>query len=96
MEKLNVINDATQAAKYEEFLATISRRYIENCNEVLIEEILAHAQKRRETLNQYWTKLRSKYNEQDSLIGKRFQFSQNVHVFNCIKKWFGSEFFHSL
>lgn len=45
-EKLNVTNDVTQAAKYEEFLAIISRRYIENCNEVLIEEIIEHAQKR--------------------------------------------------
>lgn len=45
-EKLNVVSDATQAARYEEFLANISRRYIENCTEVLIEEILEHAQKR--------------------------------------------------
>lgn len=31
-------------------------------------------------LREHWTKLRSKYNEQDALIGKRFSDNENVRV----------------
>lgn len=62
--------DVTQAEKYEEFLANVSRRYMDNCNEVLREEILEHAQKRGNELRERWTRLRTKYNELDALIGK--------------------------
>lgn len=64
------MTDTTQAIKYEEFLANVSRRYIENCTEVLKEDILEHAQKRANDLRDQWTKLRMKYNELDTLMGK--------------------------
>lgn len=73
------MTDVAQAAKYEEFLANVSRRYIDNYTEVLKEEILEHAQKRANELRDLWTKLRTKYNELDTLIGmwkmqRNFQF----------------------
>lgn len=64
------MSDRTQAAKYEEFLANVSRRYIENCSEVLKEDILEHAQNRAEELRELWTKLRIKYNEMNALMGE--------------------------
>lgn len=63
------MTDASQAAKYEEFLANVSRRYIENYSEVLKEDILEHAQRRANELREQWTRLRTKYNELDALIG---------------------------
>lgn len=69
-ENLNVITDTKQAAKYEEFLANVSRRYIDNCSEVLKEDILEHAQKRANDLREQWSILRVKYNELDSLMCK--------------------------
>ena len=68
------MTDTTQAAKYEEFLANVSRRYIENCSEVLKEDILEHAQKRANNLRELWTKLRIKYNELDALMGELLLF----------------------
>lgn len=73
-EKLNVMTDLEQAAKYEEFFANVSRRYMDNCGEVLKDEILNHAQKRGNDLRERWTKLRTKYNELDALIGKKYKF----------------------
>lgn len=66
------MTDIEQAAKYEEFLANVSRRYIENCTEVLKEDILEHAQKRTNDLRDLWTKLRMKYNELDALMCEDF------------------------
>lgn len=71
-EQLNVIGDVTQSEKYEEFLANVSRRYIDNCVEVLREEILEHAQTRANELRERWTKLRTKYNELDALLSEKF------------------------
>lgn len=68
------MTDTTQAAKYEEFLANVSRRYIENCSEVLKEDILEHAQTRANNLRELWTKLRMKYNELDALMGEHLPF----------------------
>lgn len=67
------MTDNTQAAKYEEFLANVSRRYIENYSEVLKEDILEHAQKRANHLRELWTKLKLKYNELDALICERIR-----------------------
>lgn len=72
-ESLNVMIDVAQAAKYEEFLANVNRRYIENFSEVLKEDILEMAQKRADELRAMWTTLRMKYNELDALMGKPFE-----------------------
>lgn len=64
------MTDIAQAAKYEEFLANVNRRYIENLGEVLKEDILEIAQKRADELRAMWTTLRMKYNELDALMGK--------------------------
>ena len=69
-ESLNVITDIQQSIKYEEFMANVSRRYIENCGEVFREDILEHAQKRAMVLREMMENLRSKYSELDSLLGK--------------------------
>lgn len=68
-EKLNVITDIQQAVKYEEFMASMSRRYMEDMTKVLKGEILEHAQKRASDLMQQYTRLRSLYAEQDALVG---------------------------
>lgn len=73
VEKLNVMTNINQAVKYEEFLANIGRRYIDNSNEILKEEILEHAQKRANDLREQWTNLRTKYDEMDNLICKFFK-----------------------
>lgn len=68
--------DVAQAAKYEEFLANVNRRYIENFSEVLKEDILEMAQKRADELRAMWNTLRMKYNELDALMGKPFEWNQ--------------------
>lgn len=65
------MTDIQQSVKYEEFMANISRRYIENCGEVFREDILEHAQKRAMVLRETLENLRKKYNELDTLMGKR-------------------------
>lgn len=83
-EKLNVITDIQQAVKYEEFMASMSRRYMDDMTKVLRGEILEHAQKRASDLMQQYTRLRSLYAEQDALIGKSngsindFDFSSSI------------------
>lgn len=69
-EKLNIAMDVDQAAKYEEFIASISRRYMADTVKTLKQEILEHARKRANQLLEKYTKLRSLYTELDSLIGK--------------------------
>lgn len=64
------MTDIQQSVKYEEFMANISRRYIENCGEVFREDILEHAQKRAMVLREMLENLRRKYNELDALLGK--------------------------
>lgn len=64
------MTDTAQAAKYEEFLANVNRRYVENFSEVLKEDILEIAQKRADELRAMWTTLRMKYNELDALMGR--------------------------
>lgn len=68
-EKLNVIADIEQAIKYEEFMAGMSRRYMDDMTKALKSEILGHAQKRANELMHQYTRLRSLYTEQDALIG---------------------------
>lgn len=68
-EKLNVITDIQQAMKYEEFMASVSRRYMDDMTKMLRSEILEHAQKRASELMQQYTRLRGLYSEQDALIG---------------------------
>lgn len=69
-EKLNVITDIQQAMKYEEFMASVSRRYMDDMTKMLRGEILEHAQKRASELMQQYTRLRGLYSEQDALIGQ--------------------------
>lgn len=64
------MTNVAQAVKYEEFLANVSRRYIENYSEILKEDIMEHAQKRANELREIWTKLRNKYGELDAVMGK--------------------------
>lgn len=58
-----------QAAKYEEFIASISRRYMSDIVKVLKQEILQHARKRANELLEKYTKLRALYTDLDNLIG---------------------------
>lgn len=74
-EKLNVITDIQQAMKYEEFMASVSRRYMDDMTKMLRGEILEHAQKRASELMQQYTRLRGLYSEQDALIGQFNLFS---------------------
>lgn len=69
-EKLNVIADIQQAIKYEEFMASMSRRYMDDMTKVLRSEILEHAQKRANELMHQYNRLRRLYTEQDALIGQ--------------------------
>lgn len=69
-ERLNVSLDAEQASKYEEFIASVSRKYMADVNKALKEDILEHAKKRANELLQQYSKLRMLYSEQDGLIGK--------------------------
>lgn len=79
-EKLNVIADIQQAIKYEEFMASMSRRYMDDMTKVLRSEILEHAQKRANELMHQFTRLRSLYTEQDALIGQS-QIMKSIFVF---------------
>lgn len=58
-----------RAAKYEEFIASVSRKYMTDVNKALKEDILEHAKKRANELLQHYSKLRMLYSEQDGLIG---------------------------
>lgn len=69
-EKLNIALDIDQATKYEEFIASISRRYMADIVKTLKEEILRHARKRANELLEKYTKLRALYMELDNLIGE--------------------------
>lgn len=77
-EKLNIALDIEQAAKYEEFIASISRRYMNDTVRTLKQEILEHARKRANELLEKYTKLRALYAELDSLIGKCFVVTKNM------------------
>lgn len=68
-EKLKVIDDMQQAIKYEEFIASMSRRYMDEMVQMLRNEILQHARKRANELLEQYTRLRNLYAEQDALIG---------------------------
>lgn len=64
------MTNVTQAIKHEEFIANVGRRYIDNWNEILAEEILENARNRANQLRERWTVLRTKYNELDALISE--------------------------
>lgn len=77
-DKLNVITDIQQAIKYEEFMASVSRRYMDDVTNVLRGEILEHAQKRASELMQQYTRLRSLYAEHDALVGQSNHFIHQI------------------
>lgn len=64
------MTSVTQAIKHEEFIANVGRRYIDNWNEILTEEIIENARNRANNLREQWTVLRTKYNELDSVISE--------------------------
>lgn len=54
---------------------------MDNCTEVLKEDILEYAQKRQNDLRDLWTKLRMKYNELDAIMCEFFN-DINAFVLN--------------
>lgn len=66
--KLGIAFDAAKAAKQEEFLAQISRGSMELEVESLRRDMIDHARKRQQSLNDVYSQLRYLYAEQDSLI----------------------------
>lgn len=75
------MTNVTQAIKHEEFIANVGRRYTDNWNEILTEEILENARNRANKLRERWTILRTKYNEMDALISEfLFLFVVFLHV----------------
>lgn len=75
---MNVATDPERAAKYEEFIASVSRKYMADVNKALKEDILEHAKKRANELLQQYSKLRILYSEQDGLIGKATLFNRII------------------
>lgn len=59
-----------KAAKNEEFLASVSKTYLENMEAYLLNEIVEHAKSRATALTENYNSLRLLYAEQDGLLGE--------------------------
>lgn len=58
-----------KAAKNEEFLASVSKTYLENIEAQLLNDIIEHARSRSKALTENYNTLRLLYAEQDGLLG---------------------------
>lgn len=76
-EKLNVVVEVQKALQYEEFLASISRRCIDEYSKLFRDEVLQHARKRANELLIQLTRLRELYVEQDNLLGEFYCYLVN-------------------
>lgn len=65
-----------KAAKNEEFLASVSKTYLDNIEAHLLHDIIEHAKSRANSLTENYNTLRLLYAEQDGLLGT-FGFQNN-------------------
>lgn len=69
--QLKIAFDANNAAMQEEFMAKISRKFMELSAHQLRIEMTEHAKNRANTLLNSYNRLRQFYYEQDNLLGKQ-------------------------
>lgn len=84
----DVAFNVEKAAKNEEFLASVSKTYLDNIEAHLLHDIIEHAKSRSNALTENYNLLRIIYAEQDGLLGMHSEISNDLTQLTQSSKYF--------